>query len=379
MCDPTTGVARPFGDRMSSARTLSDIGDIQAICNRLAQHSRGVDRADEGMLADSYHPDATVDYSFFVGPAKVLAGILAGAQRGQPVTLHRTGQMWVSLDGDQAKSESSVIAYAQSADEDGAMKQRLICGRYLDRHEKRDGAWRISHRTYVLDSNINWAGEGSFSPLAPLSAQVPTGGQGASDPGIALLSIAAARNAAKLSGENCVPQSITPEAADAIISRQQIADLTMAYCRGVDRADEELLHSIFHDDSVVVTGIVNGSGHDFASKICNFVQDHFEQCFHSIANQWFEVTGDTAVGESYILAVTTSKEDSEGKSERLSGGRYIDRFERRDGVWKIAERSYVEDWNRAGPATRQMAEGMYAALTLQGSWGRSDPIYDFWV
>lgn len=364
---------------MTSPRTLEAVGDIQAIANRLAQHSRGVDRADEGLLADCYHADATVDYRFYAGSAKVFAGILAGAQRGQPVTLHRTGQMWVAVDGIKARSESYVVAYAQSADADGEMRQRLICGRYLDRHEKRDGAWRLSHRTYVLDTNANWPGEFHQPALGPLTSQVPSGGQGAADPGIALLALATARNVAINTGEPSVPPTITPDAADAIISRQQIVDLTMAYCRGVDRADEDLLRSIFHDDSVIVSGIVNGSGQTFAGEICRFVQATFEQTFHSIANQWIEVTGDTAVGETYILAVSTTNDGADGKSEMLSGGRYIDRFERRAGIWKIAERTYVEDWHRVDRATRQMTQGMYAPLDLQGCRGGNDPVYAFWA
>ncbi|MBH1998806.1 MAG: nuclear transport factor 2 family protein [Sphingomonadaceae bacterium] len=364
---------------MTGPHSLGVIGDIQAICNRLAQHSRGVDRADEGLLADCYHADATVDYRFYGGSAKVFAGILAGAQAGQSVTLHRTGQMWIAVDGTKAKSESYVVAYAQSADPDGTMRQRLICGRYLDRHEKRGGAWRLSHRTYVLDTNANWPGEFHSPALGQLTNQVPGGGQGPRDAGIALLALAKARNVAINGGRAAVTPIIDPDAADAIISRQQIADLTMAYCRGVDRADEPLLRGIFHDDSVIVSGIVNGNGQTFAGEICRFVQATFEQTFHSIANQWIEVTGDTAVGETYILAVATTHGTGDGQSEMLSGGRYIDRFERREGIWKIAERIYVEDWHRVDRATRQMAGGMYAPLDLHGCRGQNDPVYAFWA
>jgi hypothetical protein len=363
---------------MKQYRTLNEIGDIQAISNRLAQHSRGVDRADDGLLADCYHDDATVDYRFFAGSAKTFAAILTGAQRGQAVTLHRTGQMWIMLEGDEARSESYVIAYAQGPDEAGTPYQRLICGRYLDRHHKRDGDWRLSHRTYVLDTNANWPGATAAPALPPLAAHYPVGAQGSADPGVALLAMAAARNKSVKEGSNRMDaETVDASRADAVISRQEIADLTMAYCRGVDRADEKLLKSVFHDDSTVVSGAFNGNGQVFAVEICRLVLANYDSCFHSIGNQWIEVSGDTAVGETYVIAVSTMDTET-GKSDLLTGGRYIDRFERREGKWKFAERTFVSDWNRMESSTRQMKEGMYAPLDLQGSRGSADPVYQFW-
>lgn len=218
---------------MSGIATIAQVGDLQDIRHRIAQHSRGVDRADEALLADCYHADGTVDYRFFNGSARVFAGILTGAQRGQPVTHHRTCQMWIETQGDHARSESYVMAYAQSPDQDGTAYQRIICGRYLDRHERRSGEWRLIHRTYVLDTNVNWPGAFTVPVLTPMNVHFPVGSQETQDAGIALLAAATARNNASNMGEMRVDQDI-PAAGRvaAIIARQEIADLTMAYCRG---------------------------------------------------------------------------------------------------------------------------------------------------
>lgn len=360
---------------MSNVVGIGQVGDIQAIRNVLACHSRGVDRADAGLLASCYHEDGTVDYRFFAGPAGQFAEILTGAQKSQPVTLHRTAQMWIRLDGDRAASESYIMAYASSSNESGAMMQRLICGRYLDRHEKRRGEWRMTHRTYVLDTNVNWNSGFEAPALGSLSHHVPTGGHGTSDAGIALLGQAAARSQDSRKGTRPMNQPIDEKAIDAIVSRQQIADLTMAYCRGVDRADAGLLADVFHEESTVVSGPFNGNGKAFATEICRLVEDTYEQTFHSIANQWVEVEGNTALGETYVIAVSTSRGDE--RTETLTGGRYIDRFERRDGRWAIAERTFVLDWMRAQPSTRQMEGGMYGALDLHGCRGEADRVYAF--
>ena len=361
---------------MDRAVTIAELGDLQAIRNVLASHSRGLDRADAGLLSACYHGDATVDYGFFAGPAGDFAVIIVGAQSAGPVTLHRTAQMWIEPNGDRARSESYVMAYAAGPDEDGAMFQRLICGRYLDRHERRDGEWRLSHRTYVLDTSANWPG--AFVPpvLGQLAQHVPVGGHGARDAGVAALALAKARNRRiGKEGQAMTTPNHGSAKLDAIIARQEIADLTMAYCRGVDRADAPLLASIFHDDSTVVSGPYNGDGKAFAAEICRLVEETYEQTFHSIANQWFEVDGDGAIGESYVIAIATSRGTE--RTDTLTGGRYIDRFERREGAWKIAERSFVLDWARAEPSTRRVDGGMYDSLELQGRRGREDPVYAF--
>lgn len=361
-----------------SIASIAELAAIDAIRTRLAQHSRAIDRVDLGLLADCYHPDGTVDYGFFRGPAREFAAILIESQRGQPVTLHRTSQMWVRLAGERAVSESYVIAYVQSPEADGAMRQRLVCGRYLDHHERRDGIWRMTHRSYVLDTNANWPGAYTAAPLAPLAAHVPAGAQGAADPGLALLAMGQAANtrfSAGVTGMHINPTD--PATVDAVIARQQIADLTMAYCRGVDRADEALLKTLFHDDSVMVSGAFNGSGKLFASEICKIVRAVFDQTFHSIANQWIDVTGDGAIGETYAIAVATMTDEDGSKAEILTGGRYIDRFTRRDGRWGIAERTFVMDWSIKQPSSRMVGEGMFAALE-NGCFGQDDAVYRLW-
>lgn len=160
-------------------------------------------------------------------------------------------------------------------------------------------------------------------------------------------------------------QDQTLAEVDAILSRQAIADLVGAYGRGVDRADPELLASIFHDDSVVVTGVVNGSGQRFAREITEFVSKNLDYCFHSVANHWVEINGDHAVGESYAIATVKA-----GGHDVITGGRYIDAYERRDGRWKIKSRVFVQDWAR-GQAVTDPGNAPFAT----GKWGKSDPVY----
>lgn len=335
------------------------------ILNALARHSRGIDRADHALLASAYHEGATVDYGFFQGPAATLAEILAEAQKASPPTLHRTANCDIRVKDAQAISESYVVAYVEEAE-----VQRTVFGRYLDRHELREGVWRLTNRRYVLDSNTNRPNRAA-RPGPPLTDDhfVPLGGKGAADPGRALL---AHHHASSRTLQKADPMTADPAALDAALSRDAIRSLLTGYCRGADRADAQLLASVFWEDATVVSGVSNGSAGQFAADIAAHVSANLDACFHSIANEWIEVKGDHAVGEHYVIAHSRA-----GGEDTMTGGRYVDSYERRGGVWKIASRSFVCDWTSAQPSTFENA-GFYEALTLRGAQDRSDPIYAHW-
>jgi len=348
---------------------IEELAGKSQIAGILATHSRGVDRADGNLLSSAYHPDAGVDYSFFDGPASQLVAILAAAQKGQPVTSHRTSNMWIKVRGPQARSESYVLAYAEQI-ADSAATQRFIGGRYLDTHERRDGEWRLSHRKYVMDFNINRPSTVNWpEPAVALANFAPRGGQGAADAGRALLAQYAA---GFKSQRNSTVTTYTDAQTDQALSKQALHDLGMAYARAIDRADASLMASIFHEDATVVSGVFNGNAAEFAVKITAFVRENIERCFHSVANEWHEVHGDEAVGESYVIANTTA-----GGKDTLTGGRYVDAYQRRNGVWKFKARTFVVDWTNAQPTSYETG-GMYAALTARGCYGASDPVYAFW-
>jgi uncharacterized protein (TIGR02246 family) len=199
---------------------------------------------------------------------------------------------------------------------------------------------------------------------------VPEGGKGAADPGSALIAhhIASSR---PLQGAK--PMSADTNSLDAALARDAIRQLICTYSRGIDRGDAEMLASIFWEDSTVISGVVNASGADFAKGVTDFVMANFEYCFHSIANEWIEVKGDHAVGEHYIVA-----HHSAGGQDVMTGGRYIDSYERRDDVWKIKGRTFVADWNTSHPKSMEL-DGMYEPLKTRGSFGKGDPVYAHWA
>ena len=54
-----------------------DVWSRTQIQKRLAQHARGIDRADEALLREAYHADGTVDYGSLQGTAGEFASAIA--------------------------------------------------------------------------------------------------------------------------------------------------------------------------------------------------------------------------------------------------------------------------------------------------------------
>jgi len=67
---------------------------------------------------------------------------------GTPRTKHVTTNVMVEVDGDTATARSYYTVMQQT---DVLPLQPIICGRYHDRFEQRDGAWRFTDRLIFSD------------------------------------------------------------------------------------------------------------------------------------------------------------------------------------------------------------------------------------
>ena len=118
------------------------------------------------------------------------------------------------------------------------------------------------------------------------------------------------------------------------------------YCRGVDRGDAALVASVYHPDGTDDHGSFKGLGVDFAEYVTSRLAERYEATMHTIANQIIDFTGpDSANVECHVCARQRRTDDGRVVLETF-GGRYVDRFERRDGEWKIAHRTVVHEWDK---------------------------------
>jgi hypothetical protein len=89
-------------------------------------------------------------------------------------------------------------------------------------------------------------------------------------------------------------------------------------------------------------------------------------------NHTCDIEGHTAHTETYYLFVGRNRDDTNW----IAGGRYIDRLERRAGVWKIALRTNAIEWAGLVP-TMPIPFAEVPDINLNGAPSRSkeDPSY----
>ncbi len=159
--------------------------------------------------------------------------------------------------------------------------------------------------------------------------------------------------------------------------RLAIADVLARYCRGIDRCDATELADVFTPDAHLDYG--SGAA-PIAETIAGLMQGlgAMRLTQHVISNTICRVAGHTAKAETSCVATHILPGPDGGEIELVVGGRYLDTLVKQDGIWRIAERLYVMDWNRTQPATMQMAGGLFDGLQRRGGRGGDDPSTAWW-
>lgn len=167
---------------------------------------------------------------------------------------------------------------------------------------------------------------------------------------------------------NPVLSSDMLEKLQQLVDKQEILECIYRYSRGLDRHDDEILASVFHEDAVDNHGAHVYRREDFVRWANYQVHSGYASHMHHITSHTSDIDGDEAHAESYVIFVHRYQD---GRTVHIAGGRYIDRLERRDGEWRIALRTLSVDF-------RILADG-----SVHGDWDgypkgtqdRTDPSY----
>jgi hypothetical protein len=158
--------------------------------------------------------------------------------------------------------------------------------------------------------------------------------------------------------------------AAAAAAAEQIRQAALRYCRGVDRLDFELMFSAYHADATDDHGVFVGSARELCERV---VRSHrrYEATMHCVLNHAIDIVDDThATGEVYNVTYLVQN-DGERRLHTW-WGRYVDRYECRDGRWAIAHRVCVHEWTRSEVLTEAMP--IDAAAFRPGRADRKPPV-----
>ncbi len=162
-----------------------------------------------------------------------------------------------------------------------------------------------------------------------------------------------------------------------LLARKEIEDSLLRYARGVDRRDWPAVRACYHDDATDWHGEYRGDADGFIDWVkARHAAIPFSM--HFLGNCLIDFSDElTAVVETYFIAIQRREPQIIESGSNITGtdievfGRYCDRFEKRDGVWKVAERQVVYDSTRTQPSTNHLRM-VTGALGQRNS---SDPIF----
>lgn len=155
--------------------------------------------------------------------------------------------------------------------------------------------------------------------------------------------------------------------------RAEILDCMHRYARGMDRHDRELLRSAYHDDAT-------DDHAGFVGPVDAFIDWAFgyhagqSRHQHYLTNHRAELDGDEAHAETYYLFIGTDRDPE--KPLTVTGGRYVDRLERRDGRWGIVARVCLVEWITESVSLLKGPALDFLAPIQSVARDRSDASYD---
>ncbi len=168
--------------------------------------------------------------------------------------------------------------------------------------------------------------------------------------------------------------AITAPELRRLLDEREIRDVLARYCRGVDRMDAGLVRSCYHDAAVDHHGSFHGNIDEYMRWLWR-VLSRYTSTMHFLGNilvEFAPARADLARAETYGIAFHRT-DGGPLAGNLIVGFRFIDRFERRPGSWRIAHRVATTEWaytpDRHWPIPPDM---------LRGSRDRTDPVYADW-
>ena len=130
-------------------RRVQQLEDRAAIADCIAAHARGCDRHDVDLLTSTYHDDGVDEHGATINPGPDYAAWANAVHAATSRThLHNITTHTCEIDGDEAHAESYVLVTLLTPDGTTAT---VMCGRYVDRLERREGSWRITVRRATVE------------------------------------------------------------------------------------------------------------------------------------------------------------------------------------------------------------------------------------
>jgi hypothetical protein len=148
--------------------------DSEQIRDLALLYGRAVDRLDAALLSSVFTDDGVLEGggTFRIeGGAKIGPLVMQTLKAQFLRTYHAVHNHLLTVTGDRAEGEVYGIAHHILRKEDGLLHDHVMTMRYKDRYVKSAGAWKITHRYYIVEwtqtAPIDGFGPAGNDPLRP--------------------------------------------------------------------------------------------------------------------------------------------------------------------------------------------------------------------
>ncbi|WP_295634495.1 nuclear transport factor 2 family protein [Novosphingobium sp.] len=141
-----------------------------------------------------------------------------------------------------------------------------------------------------------------------------------------------------------------------LLDREAIRACLARLARGEDRRDAALISASLWPDSMTDYGVFKG---DFAEYLAWVVPgaDSIADTQHVLGQSHIELAGDLAKVETQVISYHRVDFGTQHQ-DTVIGGRYLDLFAKREGEWRIAERTMLYDWFQDWGAAADWSQGV---------------------
>jgi len=143
----------------------------------------------------------------------------------------------------------------------------------------------------------------------------------------------------------------------AMLDERAIRCCIERLARGEDRRSAELISASWWPDATYDYGVQNG---DFPSYLAWVVPgaEAIKDTQHVLGQSYTLLEGDSARVETHVISYHRVDYGGGDEHDTCIGGRYLDRMEKRDGEWRIADRTMLYDWYQDWGASADWSQGV---------------------
>jgi hypothetical protein len=141
-----------------------------------------------------------------------------------------------------------------------------------------------------------------------------------------------------------------------LIDREKIRECIARVARGEDRRDAQLISASFWPDARTDYGVFVGSFSEYLAWVVPG-SPAIPVTLHTLGQSLIDCRGSEAAVETHVAAYHRIEMGGQAR-DRVIGGRYLDRMQKRGAEWRIASRTMLYDWTNDFGQSADWSQGL---------------------